>query len=101
MTLTEIQSNILITILECLTKPTFLYCEGGVALEQGLQLFDDEWLSICLGQERAAQLAEQDQQSAWCCTRYAGYGASILHVGQHPAEQIRWAGERHHGCSSS
>lgn len=59
-------------------------------MAQGLDLFDEEWSNICHGQEEAAKYADDDKEAAWCCDRYAGYGASILHVRQHPSDQIRW-----------
>jgi hypothetical protein len=87
---TEIQRRHFRFYLGLLNQADILYCQGRESLGQGLELFDDEWANISLGQARAARYADEDKEAAWCCERYAGYGASILHVRQHPSEQILW-----------
>jgi len=88
--LSEIQRRHFRCYLGILNQADTLYCEGGEALAKGLELFDDEWSNISVGQEHAARLADVDKEAAWYCVRYAGYGSSVLHVRQHPSEQIRW-----------
>src|ERR1041385_2114345 len=90
MTSLEIQRRYFRYYLGVLNQADILYCEGGEALAQGLELLDEAWSKICHGQEQAARLMERDKEAAWCCDRYAGYGASVLHVRQHPSDQIRW-----------
>src|SRR5215213_726137 len=90
MNLREIQRRHFRCYLGILNQADTLYCEGGEALAKGLELFDDEWPNISLGQEQAARRPDDDKEAAWYCVRYAGYGSSILHVRQHPSEQIRW-----------
>jgi tetratricopeptide (TPR) repeat protein len=66
------------------------YQKGGESLMRGLAAFDLEWGNIRAGQAWAAAHAQEDQETAKLCSRYAGWGAYILNLRQHPRERIRW-----------
>jgi tetratricopeptide (TPR) repeat protein len=67
-----------------------LYLEGGEAVRRGLSLFDAERANIEAGQAWAASQPEADSQVAQLCIDYPNAGADVLHIRQHPREQIKW-----------
>ena len=67
-----------------------LYKQGGEHVLRGLALFDREWPNIEAGQAWASTHAAQHDAAAALCSDYPDAGAHILHLRQHPRDQIRW-----------
>ncbi len=71
-----------------------LYLQGGAAVVQGMNLFDQERDHIESGQAWAATRSgnEQlnDKAAAQLCVDYANAGAYVIQLRLHPREQIRW-----------
>jgi len=67
-----------------------LYEKGGESLMGGLALFDIEWENIQAGLVWAVTQSAEDQEAAKLCSAYPDWGTHLLHLRQHPREQIRW-----------
>jgi tetratricopeptide (TPR) repeat protein len=76
--------------LEVASAAHDLYLKGGDAILEGLRLFDTEWANIRAGQAWAAGHAEEDEEAAKFCSRYAGGTWHLLDLRLHPREHIRW-----------
>jgi tetratricopeptide (TPR) repeat protein len=75
---------------EVLLRADRLYEKGSVDIEHGLQLFDDNWKNIEIGQKWAAQWANVDDTAATLASEYPERGAHCLYLRQKPAERITW-----------
>jgi tetratricopeptide (TPR) repeat protein len=67
-----------------------LYLEGNESVARGLALFDAERENIEAGRAWAESLAERDEVASQLCIEYPNAGVYVLHLRQHPREQIRW-----------
>jgi tetratricopeptide (TPR) repeat protein len=66
-----------------------LYTQGGDSAQKGLDLFDQEWDGIRLGQEQACNSLNDSQDFFKICSLYA-LDAGILQIRLPPAENIHW-----------
>src|SRR2546423_625216 len=67
-----------------------LYTNGGATIRHGINLLNDEWANIRVGQEWAAEYADKDIEAAASCSYYSAAGAHLLSLCIHPREQVRW-----------
>lgn len=73
-----------------LSRADEFYRKGSDSIGSGLALFDLEWGNIQAGQVWAETHSPEDGDAARLCTGYPDSGAYILHMRQHPGEQVRW-----------
>jgi len=76
---------------DALRRAEELYECGGEDALDGLELYDLEAQNIHAGQVWAARFAEQDEQAAALCSKYAHVGAKILQLRLYPEERIAWS----------
>lgn len=76
--------------LEFLRAVDGLYLRGGESLGLALRLFDTEWSNIEAGFAWASGRLKKDETAAGICDAFPNAGAYVLHLRQHPREQIRW-----------
>jgi tetratricopeptide (TPR) repeat protein len=76
--------------LRVLSRVDDFYRKGGNSMVSGLALFDIEWGNIQAGQAWAETNSPQGRAAAKLCSGYPDSGTYILHMRQHPREQIRW-----------
>src|SRR5688572_18238468 len=67
-----------------------LYAVGNEHIQQGLAIFDLEWLNIRAGQAWAASNSVSDKIATQLCSDYSLAGAQLLYIRIHPIEQMRW-----------
>jgi tetratricopeptide (TPR) repeat protein len=67
-----------------------LYLQGGDSFMRGLVLFDLERGNIEAGQAWAAAHSQKNREAAELCSGYPHRGAYVLHLRQHPLDNIRW-----------
>lgn len=67
-----------------------LYQEGGINIERGLQLFDENWKNIENGQKWAALQSNVDEELATLALEYPERGAHCLYLRQKPIDRIDW-----------
>lgn len=67
-----------------------LYQAGGVHVEEGLRLFDQNHKNIEIGQQWSADHAEVDEDAATLALEFPERGANCLYLRQKPADRIRW-----------
>jgi tetratricopeptide (TPR) repeat protein len=75
-----------------------LYLQGGVAIAEGLSLFDRERTNIESGQRWAAAGIARSDEAARLAAAYANAGVYVLNLRLHPRERIRWHEVALDGC---
>ena len=75
---------------DILLRADRLYEEGGVGIEYGLNIFDDNWKNIEIGQKWAARHSNIDELAATLTGEYSERGAHCLYLRQKPIERIDW-----------
>lgn len=75
---------------EVLLRTNQLYDEGGVGMEAGLRVFDDDWKNIEIGQRWAARQAYTDEAAATLASEYPERGSRCLYLRQKPNERVVW-----------
>jgi tetratricopeptide (TPR) repeat protein len=73
-----------------LSRVDDFYRKGRDSIVNGLALFDLEWGNIQTGQAWAETHSPEGGNAAKLCSGYPDSGAYILHMRQHPSEQVRW-----------
>src|SRR5205085_8734262 len=67
-----------------------LYKDGGLALNIGLERFDQEFANIQTAQAWASSQADDDDEAASLCSSFSRAGASLLNLRLPLAERLRW-----------
>lgn len=67
-----------------------LYQQGGVHVEEGMQLFDENQKNIEIGQQWTAEHADVDEDAATLVLEFPERGANCLYLRQKPADRIQW-----------
>lgn len=63
--------------------------QGGNTIYQGVKLFDLEWENILAGIQWAEEFSDKNEEAGKLCNNYPKLGWSLLHLRQHPEDQIR------------
>ena len=67
-----------------------LFGRGSNSLLNALARFDQEWRNIEVGQLRAVELADFDEEAAQLCIKYGRYSSDFFSLRGHPREQLDW-----------